>query len=151
MIEVREATEDDLESIAAMTRALNEEAGYDRLWEYDEYGVIQFLGTLIEYEHLNLFVVKADGRHIGALGVTLMPLWVSHNVLTAQEIFWWIHPKWRKKGAGKALLDHFEEWARDRGVEVIFMSAVGCTPEEIEKVYERRGFEKLQTNWVKKV
>lgn len=66
--------------------------------------------------------------------------------LAAQEIAWWVEPDAR--GIGTGMLREYEEWAIRKGAKAIKMASLAVFP-ETEKIYERLGYERLETSWVK--
>lgn len=66
--------------------------------------------------------------------------------MAAQEIAWWVEPSAR--GIGLGMLDEYEQWAKAKGAYAIKVASLAMFP-ETEKIYERRGYERLETSWVK--
>lgn len=66
----------------------------------------------------------------------------------AQELAWWVHPAHR--GSGHVMLQHYEAWARERGARIISGSSLVTMP-SAEKLYERAGYERAETHWMKVV
>jgi hypothetical protein len=64
----------------------------------------------------------------------------------AQEIAWWISPEHR--GSGMRMLLRYEEWAISMGARMIGVASLSVMP-DVERLYERRGFSRLETQWVK--
>lgn len=64
----------------------------------------------------------------------------------AQEIAWWVDPSCR--GIGLGMLQEYEEWAISKGAKAIRVASLAVFP-ETEKLYERVGYERLETSWVK--
>lgn len=64
----------------------------------------------------------------------------------AHEIAWWVTPEHR--GAGIRMLDGYEEWAIKHGAHLISVASLSVLP-GVEAVYERRGYQRLETHWVK--
>lgn len=66
--------------------------------------------------------------------------------LIAHEVAWWVDPKAR--GIGLGMLEEYEQWAISKGAEVIEVKSLALFP-EAERIYERSGYTKLETSWVK--
>lgn len=64
----------------------------------------------------------------------------------AQEVVWWVDPAHRGNSVG--MLREFEQWATLRGVFAIEVKSLAKFP-EVEKLYERAGYARLETSWVR--
>lgn len=66
--------------------------------------------------------------------------------LAAQEIAWWVEPEAR--GVGLGMLQEYEEWAWGKGAKAVKVASLAVFP-ETEKIYERLGYERVETSWAK--
>lgn len=66
--------------------------------------------------------------------------------LASQEIAWWVEPDAR--GVGLGMLEEYEQWALRKGAKAIEVKSLAAFP-GTEKIYERIGYERLETSWVK--
>jgi len=64
----------------------------------------------------------------------------------AQEVVWWVDPAHRGNSVG--MLREYEQWATLRGVFAIEVKSLAKFP-EVEKLYERAGYTRLETSWVR--
>ncbi|MBR0962259.1 GNAT family N-acetyltransferase [Bradyrhizobium japonicum] len=71
------------------------------------------------------------------------PVWL------ASETAWWIDPEHRGYSAF-AMLDAYEAWARGKGCRFAGMAAMGDDP-VIARLYERRGYVRAETHFLKAV
>jgi len=97
---------------------------------------------LLWEEHSN------DGEPPRVTGMFGM-LVVAHpfsGVVTADELTWYVLPEARKSGAGIQLLWKAEELARELGCRDFQVSA---PDERIGAIYERFGFKKIETKYLK--
>lgn len=70
--------------------------------------------------------------------------------LVASEFFWYVKPEHR--GNGGELLDAFEAWAKKKGCARVIMTHLSDSmPQGLKKYYERKGYEELETNYIKEV
>jgi GNAT superfamily N-acetyltransferase len=68
---------------------------------------------------------------------------------SASELFWYVWPG-SERGAGTALLQAFEEWARSRGAERVTMAyMVHNMPGRLANFYEKNGYEAFETHYIK--
>jgi RimJ/RimL family protein N-acetyltransferase len=88
-----------------------------------------------------LCVERPGGVLIGMIGPSLLgPFKV------AQELAWWVDPAHRGNSLG--MLREYEEWATLRGVSAIEVKSLALFP-ETERLYERAGYSRLETSWVR--
>lgn len=86
-------------------------------------------------------IERPGGILIGMVGPSLLgPFKV------AQELVWWVDPSHR--GNSGDMLSAYEEWAISKGVIAIKLTSLAMFP-RTECLYERAGYERLETNWVR--
>ena len=69
-----------------------------------------------------LFLVsETDGVVDGAILGMVAPIWYV-GALTASELALWVSPDRRSKGVARSLIEAFEDWGREQGVEYFTMS-----------------------------
>ncbi|MEY9358945.1 GNAT superfamily N-acetyltransferase [Bradyrhizobium yuanmingense] len=71
------------------------------------------------------------------------PVWL------ASETLWWIDPAHRGRSAF-AMLDAYEAWAREKRCAYAGMAGMGDDP-VIARLYERRGYVRAETHFLKAV
>ncbi|MET4206845.1 GCN5 family acetyltransferase [Bradyrhizobium sp. LA2.1] len=71
------------------------------------------------------------------------PVWL------ASETVWWIDPCHRGRSA-IAMLDAYEAWARGKRCSFVGMAGMGDDP-VIARLYERRGYRRAETHFLKAV
>lgn len=77
----------------------------------------------------------------GFLAGVLVPAWFNQNHLIGVELAWW-----SESGKGFALLDQFEQWARDAGATDVRLSTLS---ERARKALKRRGYKPAEFGLVK--
>lgn len=97
-----------------------------------------------------LFIMEdGGGKMIGGLGCIKGQDLHSPRTI-AVETYWYVHPEHR--GEGKALLDHFENWAKENGCDATAMIHLSDSmPESLESLYVRRGYSLVEKHFIKKV
>lgn len=96
-----------------------------------------------------LWVVRLNGKIVGALGAIWGPDLITGG-LQAQEGFWWMKPEAR--GRGIALVKAFEAWARTvPGMTRIIMAGLKFNCDRLAKLYQRFGFNELETSFGKEL
>lgn len=66
----------------------------------------------------------------------------------AHEIAWWVSPDHR--GGSIEMLRKYEQWANEKGAKFIEVKSLNKFPES-EYIYERLGYEPVETSWIKVV
>lgn len=86
-------------------------------------------------------IVRDGGVLLGVVGASPMgPFLQSH------EVAWWVDPAHR--GGSVAMLDMYEDWARRMGAKLISAASLAIMP-EVEAIYRSRGYQRLESHWVK--
>lgn len=86
-------------------------------------------------------IERPGGILIGMVGPSLLgPFKV------AQELVWWVDPDHR--GGSVSMLKEYEAWAISKGVIALRVTSLSVFP-EVETLYARMGYSKLETNWVR--
>lgn len=95
-----------------------------------------------------LFVARDDKVVAGVIGGQVSAPMMNHDMLVAQESFWWVEPDYRKRGVGEVLYGAFEEWAKRIGATVVVMATVGA-PEKnsLHDGYLAQGFLPLERHY----
>lgn len=137
---MRHATKEDIPEIVRMgedfCKALHE--------EYDEDSIAETALSLIE--NPDAVLLFEDG---GMAAAMVIPAFLNYGVLNAAELFWWIDPEKRGNGSGLELLKGLEMWARSKGADRLSM--IEMSGFEVGKLYEKHGFEKAETTFVKQL
>lgn len=86
-------------------------------------------------------ILRPGGILLGAISQSQLGPFMA-----AEEIVWWVDPEHR--GNSRGMLTEFEEWAIAHGAKAIGVKSLAMMP-AVEKIYERAGYERLETSWVK--
>lgn len=136
---IRLATEADIPRIVEMGRTF-----YRVAWRnaaYDPEATATMLRAMIG----GAGAVFVSER--GMIGGLLAPVWCAPTLLHAVELFWW-----SRDGQGEALLEAFEDWAREAGAEEVRMSNVcGLRGEAVARKLEARGYAPCETSFRKEL
>jgi GNAT superfamily N-acetyltransferase len=90
-----------------------------------------------------ILVAEGHGNILGMLGYVIHEHFISGEKMVG-EVFWWVEPE--QRGAGLKLLDELERVAKDAGAVKLHMIA---PDERLGKLYERFGYEFLETTFQK--
>lgn len=105
--------------------------------------------------HGTVFVVEVDPRTAGARGelVAMLALALLPHPITgrlyADELCWWVEPRYRRGRIGPKLLRHAETWARQQGASMLKMVAPAGT--DVGRFYEAVGYRAVETAYQKRL
>lgn len=146
---VRRATEEDIPRMVELGRMFLAETVLGGLVDYDPDTVARLIEAYIAGDDTCALVLEQEGYVVGGFLGCIVPLYFNADCRAAQQIVWYVEPAWRSADALK-LLTAWEEWCAQRGVTIIF-SGRKLGYEQMEKLFERRGYVPLETVHVKKV
>ena len=101
---------------------------------------------LIEAPHGAVFIAERDNVALGMIGViaTMHP---HSGDPVMSELFWYVRPGARgTAGLGVRLLRTAEAWAKSHGIG---KSIVVAPNEEVERLYQRMGYERLEVQYIR--
>jgi hypothetical protein len=131
----------DIPALVEMGRKFHAVSGYDDV-PYDENTMVDLFIAMVRGG--GMFVV--GDKPVGMIGGLVFPVFFNRDKLMAQELFWWSE----SPGAGKALLDAFEGWAKDMGAERVVMMALDALEgAKVGEILKRRGYKPAESNYMK--
>ena len=141
---VRDATEQDVPSIASSAVALGQEAIRHDPPNRDH--INNVVSALIAHEDGLACVLESNaGHYAGCYLGTLYPNQLSGKRV-AIEILFWVNRTFR--GHGKRLLDFAEKWAREHGCEANYLShPIGMA--RVGSTFEAWGYEVTELHYRK--
>lgn len=141
---IRDATIGDLRSILEMGIEFHKESGAAKLFELDLKSLAVGIVSVID----NGICLIAEGKDgpVGMAAAAVFPWMFNSAVLTAQELWFWVKPEFRREGYGAALLSSLEEKAKAMGASSLSMLSLS---RKGEKLFQSSGYQKLQLQWVK--
>jgi GNAT superfamily N-acetyltransferase len=95
-------------------------------------------------------LVAIHEEPVGFLALFIAPSSVGAQTI-AVEKYWYVHPR---ASCGVQLLDAAQVWAKDQGCRHLMMSAsklAGNMYAKVCRFYERRGFELVESSFIKEV
>jgi predicted N-acetyltransferase YhbS len=95
-----------------------------------------------------LIVAFDDGKVIGGIGGSVAPMFINHAHQMAYECFWWVHEEHRGR-LGLKLLKAFETRAKELDCSFVMMMTLSLN--DVGALYERLGYEKFETGYVKRL
>jgi len=97
-------------------------------------------------------VICIEKENKGVILGIIYPLYYNPDVLIAQELGWWVEPEYRNTTLGIKLLKEFEKEAKARGAKKIIMFYLDAqTPDKINQMLSRMGYEPVEYNMIKEL
>jgi GNAT superfamily N-acetyltransferase len=154
-MKIREAAQEDMQRLLEMRRRSYEQANFDELLgPFNEDHFRMVFGTSLSAQDGTtwLLVAEEDGRVFGATFGVLCPVWLYPDAVCASELFIWVEPEMRGRGAGEALVKSVEEWAKIKGADFVSMfSFPHLDPARMRHVCAKRGYSEMETNHVRRI
>lgn len=151
---IRKAGIGDLDSIMEGARQfVGTLSGESSGLEFNDDGAIPFFTMMVQSPMFVVFVAEQDGIILGAIGASAMPWFCNKSQFTVEEMFWWVFPEYRGGTAGIRLHKRLEEYAKEMGATSLYMSCADSTdnPVRLGKYYERKGYTKATTIYVRRL
>lgn len=149
LLTIRDATEDDADTIAARGLDFHIEAGWDDIAPFNTEDCRDFLRTLPTRKDAIFLIAEVDGQVAGFAAAIVAPLYFNRAHKHAQELFFWVAPEHRGR-AGRRLLDTLEEAVGNIGAQSLAMVALNKVhPELTGKLYCRRGYLPSEHYWIR--
>ena len=98
-------------------------------------------------------VAEKDNIVIGMLAFIVAPHIFNRNVVCAEEIVWWVDPEYRLK-TGMKMLEEAEILLKNRGINYSAMKHLHkkeLSPDIMDKFFMRKGYEKIETSFIKRL
>jgi hypothetical protein len=142
---IREATSYDIPKLLSIGAQFFELVALDGV-SFDRHSVTNTVQHLIDSPDGAVFV---DDEVNGCIGGMLYPYWMNANILTGNEMFWWVNPEHRGP-LGIKLLCKLEKWAKLKGASMFQMTCLETSePKRISELYKRRGYVPTERNFVR--
>lgn len=144
---VRDAVENDVKSIVAMSRKFYATTNYRHFADMSEETVGNLVRDLIDRGIM--LVAEDNGSVMGMAGLYVGPFLFNSEKTGAYEVVWWVSPDNQGMGAGKMLMDAIETSSRDKGCDIIQMVTLATSPPHAGKIYETMGYAHSETSYTK--
>lgn len=148
MIQIRPLTPDELPLCYELGQKFAEEAEVYGGFRSEPFSDIW--GWMLTSGIGTVFVAIDQGAVVAGLGGIVVPDPIN-GVTVGQEVFWYAGPKGRGATAIR-LFRAFEEWASERGAEILrFGSRETLAPEGMDRMYRNMGFESIERHYEKRI
>lgn len=146
---VRDATESDVDDIVAMSSKFYATTNYRSYANMDAETVAGLVQMLID---TSIMLVAEDaGEVVGMAGLVVAPFLFNASIKGAHEVVWYVSPDSRGSGAGKALLAAVDTQARAKGCRIVQMMTLSTSPAQAGQAYERIGYAHSETCYTKEI
>lgn len=111
-----------------------------------------FMKNLLESENATFFVAEVGSEIVGiaAMGLSLNPF--SEVCVVAHELFWYVRPEFRGTTVALKLMNALESYAKDNDADCIIFVSIECEDsDKAQHIYERKGYKKLETNYIRRM
>ena len=119
---------------------------------FDAEGYADFFLQAVNNSDMGVWLAEENNEVIGIAGALFYPLYFSPTNKVVQELWWWLTPQARGKGAGQAMYDTIETWAAEKNAVALFMIALADDrADKMAGLYSRKGFRPMEHSYMKKV
>lgn len=139
---IREAYPEDTLEIAKMAKAFEKESGFVKV---DIDYTAKKYADLVRAGIAKLFVYEENGKIIGSIGFVIGEDFHC-GAKTAYETYWFVDPE--NRGCGIRLLLYAEKWAKDNVDRMLMLHMVDSHPEELIRLYTRRGYKLVEQTFL---
>ena len=141
-----QATEKEVDQIILLGNQFSKESKFVR---FNGDVVIENVKKLIRANAGVLFLAHDESKLIGMICGIRYPDFLT-GLWTAMELFWFVDK--RKRGIGLKLLVRFESWARKENCKnIIMMHLSDSMTEEVKTKYEKKGYQYLESHYIKEL
>lgn len=147
MCNIRIATQDDLDAIMEMGEKFYNESPYAEVKPFNYKGMEDYAKELID-NHYMLLAEKEDGAvGMAASYITNMP--INPDIFVATEVVFWVDPEYRGTSVAIRLMLALEDAVNTEEPDVKFMSALSTSPPVTERLYNKLGYHRVETAYMK--
>jgi GNAT superfamily N-acetyltransferase len=149
---VRNAIAEDLPRYLPLAQAFHAASPMHGVIAFDVDGYSDFYLRAINDPAMGVWLAEEDGVVIGITGALFYPMYFSPTNMVVQELWWWLTPEARGKGAGQAMYKTIESWATAKGATALFMIALEDERAgTMANLYGRKGFRPVERTFLKEV
>lgn len=136
----------ELTGLTCLAKAFHAEAQLGG--EFSEPNWQENIRALFIQGRLGAFGIFANEQLVGALVGQVAPHTFT-NATVATEMMWYILPEHRGTMDALKVVAAFEKWAQSKGADAIIMAHLKSSPEGIRGFYEKRGYNEIETHYLK--
>jgi len=119
-----------------------------------EFNILTFTETWKNLYDLDIgcffILVDNEGSVQGGIGGLLYPDYIT-GIMAATEMFWYVRKPYRGK-YGLALMNKYEQWAKEKGCKKVRMvHLIDLMPEKLRHFYELKGYHEIEITYEKEL
>jgi GNAT superfamily N-acetyltransferase len=145
---IRLAEPQDISQLFLLSLGFIEESGYGLTPNPEK--IVKLIRSFMNDADKILLVIE-DKEIVGMLGASVTESYFSNDRI-AQELVWFVDPKYRGHRDSIKLIDAYERWAKMSKCSVIQLSTILDLVEgKVEKFYNRRGYKRVESAFIKEL
>ena len=149
---VRNAIAEDLPRYLPLGQAFHAASPMHGVIPFDVDGYSDFYLRAMLDPTVGVWLAEDEGAVIGGAGALVYPMYFSPTSMVVQELWWWLTPEARGKGAGQAMYKTIESWAIAKGAVALFMIALEDErADKMASLYARKGFRPMERTYIREV
>ena len=149
---VRVATVKDIPKIIQMAYGFYNEALKQHNLGYKTKDYEKYILFLLDASFTEVFVLEKDGEVVGTIAGIVSPWFMDSNDVILTEQWVWVESENRGNGAFDKLLNALVSWGKGLGANKLSMISIGNgTEEQVKKFYTDRGFQYMETHFIKEI
>jgi len=149
---VRRATLEDYEAYLPMAKNFLASTPMGKFVPFNEATFQKFFANAVENPEVAVWIAEYENKAIGGVGAAAYPMFFNPEYVFVQEIWWWLEPESRGKGAGKLMFQEIENWTKEKNAKAVVMCAFENEKiKKIETLYARQGFQPMERTFLKEV
>ena len=136
---IRCAVAKDIPAIMEMSREFYNTTDYAKFAPFDEGTVLDLVESVVFH---GIFVVGTDNNDVpvGILGFVLTPFIFNRNILSCVEAIWYVKEDFRKSTMGIGMIRYADKLRKLRGAKHFQLARLNTSPECLDKILEKLGF-----------
>ena len=147
---IRPATIEDVPFLAQMASRFYGYAVSKNGLKFNPSHFMRYCILLVESDNGMILVMERDGKIVGSSAAELVPWFMDFSQVIMSEKWWWVDSDYRGGVESMKLVSRLIGWGKSMGASTVIMVAIE-TPQsgKVEQLYERMGFSKLETHYIK--
>lgn len=147
MTTIRPATREDIPRIVEMGRRFYAASGYEQIAPASNPSIAGL--AIITMDQGVMLVAAADDLLVGMASLFIEPFTFNPSVTVANELAWWIEPEHRGGMLAVRMMAAIEDACRAKDVDLIRMAVLSNSPPQAAALYERLGYVRSDSHYMR--
>jgi ribosomal protein S18 acetylase RimI-like enzyme len=149
---IRQATLGDIPEIINMVHNFYKASHFPELAPYNKDSMMALLINMVNDSPHILLVSEKDGKLDGTICMLIFPYFINHEVMTAQDLWWWVEPEARGTTVGIKLIKEAEKLVKEKGIaHMTMMSMESSDADKVNKLYSKMGMKLMEYAYIKEL